>query len=347
MSTPLRLHPVWQLTSVKVKEFLREPEAVFWVFVFPVLLTLALGIAFRSRGPEVLAVAVVSGSEAEPVRAALAAERGLRVEILEEGAARERLRSGAVALVAIPGDPVTYWYDPMREESRLAHLLVNDAVQKGSGRTDPRAVAVREMTEKGSRYIDFLVPGLLGMNLMGTGMWGIGFSIVNARTRRILKRLVATPMKKSHYLLGQMFGRLVFLFVEVTALLVFSRLVFDVPIRGSLFSLAAITLLGAMTFAGFGLLIASRARTIEGVSGLMNVVMMPMWILSGIFFSTSRFPAAMQPVIQALPLTAVNNALRAVMIDGASIVMVLPEIAIAGAWGLAAFGIALYLFRWN
>jgi ABC-type multidrug transport system permease subunit len=185
------------------------------------------------------------------------------------------------------------------------------------------------------------------MNLMGTGMWGIGFSIVTARTRRLLKRLVATPMRKSHYLLGQMLGRLVFLVVEVAALLVFSRLVFDVPLRGSLVTLGAVTLLGAMTFAGFGLLVASRPRTIEGVSGLMNLVMMPMWILSGIFFSTSRFPAAMQPFIQALPLTAVNDALRAVMIDGASFVAILPEIGITAAWGLAAFGVALVLFRWN
>jgi len=220
-------------------------------------------------------------------------------------------------------------------------------VQKGAGRADRRAVAVREMSEKRSRYIDFLVPGLLGMNLMGTGMWGIGFSIVNARTRRLLKRLVATPMRKSHYLLGQMLGRLVFLAIEVAALLIFARLVFGVPIRGSFATLAFVTFLGAMTFAGFGLLIASRAQTVEGVSGLMNAVMMPMWILSGIFFSTSRFPDVMQPVIQALPLTAVNNALRAVMLDGASLVAVLPEVGIAAAWGLAAFGVALFVFRWS
>jgi ABC-type multidrug transport system permease subunit len=347
MRSAARFHPVWQLTTVKVKEFLREPEAVFWVFVFPILLTVALGIAFRSHAPEVLAVGVQSGPGAEEARAAIAAEPALRVEVLEPDEAREQLRSGRVALVLVPQEPATSWFDPTREESRLARLLVNDALQKAAGRVDPEATATREMTEKGSRYIDFLVPGLLGMNLMGTGMWGIGFSIVTSRTRKLLKRLVATPMRKSHFLLGQMLGRLVFLVIEVGALLVFAHFVFDVPLRGSLWTLAIVTLLGAMTFAGFGLLIASRARTIEGVSGLMNAVMMPMWILSGIFFSTSRFPAAMQPVIQALPLTAVNNALRAVMIDGASIVAVAPQIAITAAWGLAAFGVALYLFRWS
>jgi ABC-type multidrug transport system permease subunit len=343
----MRFNPIWQLTTVKVKEFVREPEAVFWVVIFPVLLTLALGIAFRSQAPEVLPVGVHEGPEAATVREALAAEPGLRAEILDAETAQEHLRSGKVALVAIPGDPVTYWYDPTREESRLARLLVNDAVQRASGRADPRPVATREMTEMGSRYIDFLVPGLLGMNLMGTGMWGIGFSIVTARSRRLLKRLVATPMRRSHYLLGQMLGRLVFLTIEVTALLAFSRFVFGVPIRGSLPALGLITLLGAMAFAGFGLLVASRARTIEGVSGLMNLVMLPMWILSGIFFSTSRFPDVMQPWIQALPLTAVNNALRAVMIDGATLASVAGELSLTAAWGVAAFLTAVFLFRWN
>ncbi len=220
-------------------------------------------------------------------------------------------------------------------------------MQRAAGRTDVRATAVREMRETGSRYIDFLVPGLIGMNLMGTGMWGIGFSIVNARSRNLLKRLVATPMQRSHYLLGQLIGRMVFLVLEVGVILAFARLVFDVPIRGSLAAVAAVTLLGAGTFAGLGLLVASRARTIEGVSGLMNLVMLPMWILSGTFFSTSRFPATMQPWIQALPLTAVNDALRAVMLDGAGLSSLAAPLAVTAAWGGLAFAAALRLFRWR
>ena len=229
----------------------------------------------------------------------------------------------------------------------MSQLLVDDALQRAAGRTDARPTAVREMSEKGSRYIDFLIPGLLGMNLMGTGMWGIGFYIVSARSRRLLKRLIATPMKRTHYLVSQMTGRLVFLIFEVGVLLVFAHLVFDVPLRGSLAAVALVSALGALTFGGLGLLVAARPRTVEGVSGLMNLVMMPMWIASGTFFSTSRFPDVMQPVVQALPLTAVNDALRAVMLDGASLARVLPELAIAGVWGLVAFVAALALFRWQ
>ncbi len=340
-------HPLLHLTRVKFLEFVREPEAIFWVLVFPVLLSLALGIAFRSKGPEPVAVAVVDGEGAGEIMRALSPDPGLRPRIVTEGEAGSGLRSGRVALAVIPGKPVTYWLDPQREESRTARLVADAALQKAAGRTDVTETALREMKEKGSRYIDFLVPGLLGMNLMGTGMWGIAFSIVTARSRGLLKRLVATPMHRRHFLLGQMLGRMSFLVPEVVLLLGFARLVFGVPINGSLLALTVVTLAGATAFTGIGLLVAARPRTIEGVSGLMNFVMLPMWIFSGVFFSHSRFPDAIMPMIRLLPLTALNDALRAVMLDGSSLARVAPELAIIAGWGLLAFFAALKLFRWR
>jgi ABC-type multidrug transport system permease subunit len=343
----MRSHPLVQLTRVKFLEFVREPEAIFWVLVFPVLLSLALGIAFRAKGPEPLAVAVQAGPGADEAASALGADVGLRAKVLAPAVARESLRTGKVALVVIPGETVTYWFDPARDESRVARLAADAALQRGAGRIDPRPTAEREMTEKGSRYIDFLVPGLLGMNLMGTGMWGIGFSIVTARSRGLLKRLVATPMRKRDFLLGQMLGRLVFLVPEVAFLVGFAHVAFDVPVKGSLVALTVVTGLGALAFAGLGLLVAARPRTVEGVSGLMNFVMLPMWIFSGVFFSPSRFPEAIQPAIALLPLTALNDALRAVMIDGATLDAVATQLLIVVAWGALAFGLALRLFRWR
>ena len=343
----MRAHPLVLLSRVKFLEFVREPEAIFWVLVFPVLLSLALGIAFRSKSPEPLAVAVCEGPGAAEAARALSQDPGLRPKVLAEEAARQSLRGGKVALVVIPGETLTYWFDPTRDESRVARLAADAALQHAAGRVDPRAFALREMTEKGSRYIDFLVPGLLGMNLMGTGMWGIGFSIVNARSRGLLKRLVATPMRKRHYLLGQMLGRMVFLIPEVAFLVGFAYLAFGVPLNGSLVALALIAALGAMSFTGIGLLVAARPRTIEGVSGLMNFVMLPMWIFSGVFFSPSRFPDAILPLIRLLPLTALNDALRAVMIDGATLASVASELGILSVWGVAAFAVALRLFRWK
>jgi ABC-type multidrug transport system permease subunit len=331
----------------RIREFFREPEAIFWVFVFPVLLAAALGIAFRSRGAEVVPIGVRDGAGAAEVAATLERAEGIRVERVDSATAYDRLRTGKLALAVIPGDTVSFWYDPTRAESRLARLLVDGALQRAGGRPEAVSVRSQELTEKGARYIDFLVPGLLGMNLMGTGLWGVGFGIVNARQRKLLKRLVASPMRKSHYLLAQVLGRLVFLVFEVGIVVAFAHFAFDVPVRGSLVDLAILSVLGAMTFAGMGLLVASRARTIEGVSGLMNLVMVPMWIGSGIFFSTERFPAAVQPLIQSLPLTAVNDALRAVMLDGAALVVMPGELAIVAVWGVAAFAAALYLFRWQ
>ena len=343
----LRNMPVWQLSLTKARELYREPEALFWVFVFPILLALALGIAFRTSGPEEISIGVQRGAGAEAIERALEKAEGFRSALLDPDEARQRLRTGRVALVVIAGDPLTYWYDPTRPESAAARMAVNDALQSDAGRVDVIAVDTREMNEKGSRYIDFLIPGLLGMNIMGTGMWGIGFYIVTARQKKLLKRLVATPMSRSQFLLGQILGRLFLLVFEVGALVAFATLLFDVPLRGSIVTLAFVSVLGAMTFAGMGLLVASRVKTVEGVSGLMNIVMMPLWILSGIFFSTSRFPDAMQPVVQALPLTALNDALREVMLDGASLFSILDEVALTAAWGVAAFVAALAIFRWR
>ncbi len=342
-----RYNPLAQLTLVKIRELLREPEALFWIFAFPLLLAIALGVAFRARPPEVLRVGVAEEEGAAWIEEALAADPGLDPELMPTEGARNELRTGRVALVVLPGDPWVYWLDPTRPESRLARLAVDDALQSAAGRSDPRPSEIREMREKGSRYIDFLIPGLIGMNLLGTGVWGLGYYVVNARSNKLLKRMIAAPMRKSDFLLAQIFGRLIFLVPEVGILLVFAAWVLDVPVRGSLLTLGAITFTAAMTFAGLGLLVGSRARTVEGVSGLMNVVIFPLWLLSGIFFSTSRFPDSMQPVIQALPLTAVNDALRAVMIDGASFAAIGGEFAIVVGWGVAVFAAALALFRWT
>jgi ABC-type multidrug transport system permease subunit len=345
-----RAMPLVQLTRARVVEFLREPEAIFWVFLFPVLLAVALGVAFRSQPPEPARVAVERGEDAaaaEARRAALEASGRARAEVVERDEAHRQLRTGKVALVVLAGEPPTYWFDPTRPESRLARLEVDAALQAAAGRVDAFAAAELELTERGSRYIDFLVPGLLGMNLMGTGMWAIGFSLVQQRSGKLLKLFVAAPMRRWQLLAAQVTARLVFLALEVAILIGFAVWVLDVPLRGSVFALAAVSVLGALAFVGIGLLVAARPRTIEGVSGLMNFTMFPMWIFSGVFFSNERFPAAAQPLIQALPLTALNDALRGVMLDGAGWATLAPELGILAAWGAVTFFAALRYFRWQ
>jgi ABC-type multidrug transport system permease subunit len=338
--------PLWQLTLARFREQFRTPEILFWVFAFPLLLAVALGLAFRNRPPEVIRVGVEAGPHADSVGALLGATRGLTVLVLPPDAAAEQLRKGRVAIVVVPGPTVVYRFDSTRTESRMARLATDDALQRALGRQDVRPVAEQKVMEKGSRYIDFLIPGLLGLNLMGSGMWGMGYAVVDARKKKLLKRLLASPMRRSHYLLSFIAARLAALGPEVVVLIGFGMIAFGVPMRGSPLVFLLLSLIGAMTFAGLGLLTASRARTIETVSGLMNLIMIPMWILSGVFFSSANFPAVMQPAIRALPLTALNDALRGVMLDGASLASVAGPVAICAAWGVVSFAVALKIFRW-
>ncbi|NOT08609.1 MAG: ABC transporter permease [Gemmatimonadales bacterium] len=342
--------PLPQLVLTRLREFLREPEAVFWTFLFPILMTAGLGIAFRSKPADVAQVAVLaSAPAAAEVAERLTHDALVAAELLGDSASARALRTGKVALVVVPrsADSVEYRYDDTRPEGVAARRLVDDLLQRAAGRTDPVGVTEARVRERGSRYIDFVVPGLLGMGLLGSGVWGIGFSVVDARRRRLLKRMVATPMPKAAYLASFALARLVTLTLEAAVLVGFGAVAFGVPLRGSLAALALICLLSALMFGALGLLVAARPRTIEGASGLMNLAMVPMWVFSGVFFSSARFPPFIQPVVQALPLTAVNDALRANMLEGATLAQLAPELAIIAAWLVGCFVLALRLFRWQ
>ena len=262
------------------------------------------------------------------------------------------MRTGKTDLIvavapAASGKPrYEYIFDPGRSESTVARDAVNNVLQRAAGRTDAAVVEDKAFDEPGARYIDFLVPGLLGMSLMGGGLWGIGYVTVDMRIRKLLKRFLATPMKRSDFLVGIMISRLLFMVPEVLVLLVFAWLAFGVTVHGSVLAVIVLILLGAAMFAGIGLLVASRARTLETVSGLMNLVMLPMWMMSGIFFSTDRFPALAQPLVKALPLTPLIEALRGVMQEGTSLATMPGTLLALVGWTVGTFALALRWFRW-
>ena len=339
--------PLVQLTLTRFREFLREPEAVFWTFVFPIVVSLALAMAFPSRADRDVLVGVQPGAAAGSLRDALARSGGITVREVPPQDERRALREGVVNVVVIPTDPPTYRFDPAREESRYARAVVDDALKRAAGRQDPWTARQEPQEVAGSRYIDWFIPGLIGMGLMSNSMWGIGFGIVQARMRKLLKRLIASPMRKSEYLLAQLIARLVFLPAEVLVPLIFAVIAFGMPVNGSVGAIVVTTLVGTLSFGAIGLLLATRARTIEAISGLMNLVMLPMWILSGVFFSSANFPDAVQPVIHALPLTAQIDALRAIILDGATLADVRSELAVLGIWGVVPFFAALRLFSWR
>lgn len=337
-----------QLVLVRYREFYREPEAVFWVYVFPLLLATGLGIAFRDRPAERVVVGAVAATQGT-LGEALRGDSGITLQVLADSAtAAAALRNGRISVLVLPeANGLRYRYDDTRPESRAARRQLDEALQRAAGRSDPLPATDEFVRERGSRYIDFLIPGLLGFNLMGSGIWGAGFAIVDARKRRVLKRLAATPMSRGEYLASFLISQLSLLVFEVGTLLGFGVLAFSVPVRGSLLALLVVCVIAALAFAAIGLLVAARPRTVEGASGLMNLVMLPMWVLSGVFFSSSQFPAAIQPLIRALPLTAANDALRAITLEGAGLGSVMPELGVLAVWLVISFLAALKLFRWT
>jgi ABC-2 type transport system permease protein len=335
---------LYQLTTTRFRLTLREPEAIFWVFIFPILLAVGLGIAFRNRPADVLQV----GATTTQLTGALATDEGLTATKMDELTGTQALATGRILLLAIQtSDGVAYKYDDTNPDARTARLLADRAIQTVAGRRDALHAENQHIHEPGARYIDFVVPGLLGMNLMGSAIWGMGFSIVEARQKKLLKRLVASPMRRWQYLASYLLSRLALLVIEVAAFLGFARLVFGVPFRGSLWQLGFLCVLASLAFSALGLLVSSRARTMEAASGLMNLVMLPMWILSGVFFSATRFPAVVQPVVRALPLTAAIDALRGNMLQGMNLGEMIAPIGILLAWLAVPFAVSLRIFRWR
>jgi ABC-2 type transport system permease protein len=343
-------HPLYQLTKIRFLEFWREPEAVFWTLFFPILLATGLGIAFRNHAPDVIKIAIVErGADSRSIANAVAHNPGLSAEVCDEQTAERDLATGKVALVVIPlsATQVVYRFDATNPDGRSAHALTDDSVQRAAGRSDPVRTTDQFETEAGSRYIDFLLPGLLAMNIMGNGIWGVCFPIIDARRKKLLKRMVASPMSRTQYLMSFLLSRLLFLVFDISILVGFGHLVFGVPVRGTLAAIVVICILSAVSFSAMGLLISARLSTNEAASGVANAVMLPMWILSGVFFSARRFPDIVQPIIHALPLTAAVDALRSVMLEGAAIVSLRSELAVLSAWLVVSFVLAVQLFRWR
>jgi ABC-2 type transport system permease protein len=362
----LRSSPLFQLYLVRLRDFYRQPARVFWVYGFPTLLAIALGFAFQNRPPAPLLMDLIEGSGAAQLKgrleghnAALEQEKiagkprvnvpAIEIHLAPAEECLKRLSTGKTPLVIEPlgSDSWSYRYDPTRPDASAARQTVDDILQRAAGRTNPVATKDLYVSEPGSRYVDFLIPGLIGLNAMGGGLWGIGFLLVNFRIAKLLKRFAATPMPRRDFLLALLAARLTFVIPDLAVLLLLGTLMFQMPIRGSLALVIAIDMLGALAFAGIGLLVACRAKSTEAVSGLMNLVMLPMWLFSGVFFSSERFPAAAQPFIQALPLTQLVSSLRRVILEGAGLIDVSGGVLILAAWAFVAFILALRFFRWT
>lgn len=349
------MYQILTIALTRLKEFVRRPEAVFWVYFFPVLMIIVLGIAFRNQVTETFDVDVIENDFAATAVQQLSQQPVIVTHRVDAQQSALRLRSGKSVLAVTAnrigeGDSTLqfeYRFDAKRPGAVTAKNVVDDTLQAANGRVDVFAAQEVAFDEPGGTYVDFLVPGLLGIGLMGGGMWGVGYAIVDMRIRRLLKRYMATPMKRSSFLLSMLLSRLVFMIPQIVLTLVVAYVMFDVRIYGSIAALIFLVVLGAFEFAAVGLMIGSRAQTVETASGLMNFVMLPMYTLCGAFFSYERFPEVFHPVIRWLPLTPIIDSLRSVITEGESLVAQWPEILVMLFWCVVPFSIAMLIFRWR
>jgi len=327
-------------------EFWRAPEAVFWTYGFPLLMTLVLGFAFQPSDPPPIQVAVVAGSDADSLARILRDNSRLEVEVLELAVADSALARGRVGLVVRgPLAAPALRADPVRPEAELARLHVERALRDGDGAWNgPRFEAE---SRPGSRYVDFLIPGLIGMNLLGAGMWGIGFNLVQYRTQHLLRRLFVTPLGRGEFLAGFLLSRLVLVIPESAVIALFGIVLWDVPFRGSIPTACVFVLCSSLAFSGLGILMASRAKTIEGVAGLINACLLPMWLLGGVFFSNDRMEGILGFAANALPLTWCSDGLRDLMLEPSGLEDVAAPILWLALFATGCYLMALRLFRWT
>jgi ABC-type multidrug transport system permease subunit len=346
-----------ELLLYRLRTCARDPGVVFWVFVFPVIAIAAFGLAFRPGAPGPSAVGLLGNDPA--VRAALAPREGepkeLSIRVLaspEE--AKTALGRSEVALVVVASDPPVYRFDPTRQEALVARLLVDRRLQAARGRPDAVGARLEQVDTPGIRYIDYVVPGLIGMQIMNTMLLGVGFSLVELRSRKMLRRLAATPMSRPGFLVAQVLSRLSLTWVMTALLLVVAHVLFGVRVQGSYLDVGLLVLLGGLSFSGISLAVAARTESSETAQGIITIIALPMVLFSGVFFSSSGYPFStpgmpdwIRVPLGWLPLTAFNDALRAVVNERVSLASMPGELAILTAWGVVPFVFALRVFRWR
>tara|TARA_Y100001980_G_C14556910_1_gene353408 strand:+ start:44112 stop:45167 length:1056 start_codon:yes stop_codon:yes gene_type:complete len=344
------------LTGVELKEYIREPGVLFWAIFFPILLALGLGLAFSGGGEMEKTVAIVCADTDCTFPYDLSEEsKGKLLGNEKIGYTRYQfektswdesilmLKKGMISMILkVDGEDIQYHFDPNNAEANYAYLQLSAAI-KGEA-PDPGNITVLE--QAGTRYIDFLIPGLLAMGVMMSCMWGISYSNVDRRNKKLLRRMVATPMKKYNYVASQLVSRLMLSAIEVLLLVGITKWIFDISVTGSILAVVLLVIAGNVAFTGLAILIASRTANTQIANGLINLVVMPMMIMSGIYFSYHNFPDFMIAVIQFLPLTILADSIRTVFLEGATLINVLPQMISLFVFGLVSYGLGIRIYKW-
>jgi ABC-type multidrug transport system permease subunit len=379
MNRWFRMYQLWQLIAAEFRETVREPGVLFWGIIFPILMSLGLGIAFTKKADTIRKIAVIS-----PAVNGIPDTSSVLFGFLDRNCEKNKssskdafrwklvmkdeklgnsifffyqtdwtnsmmlLKRGTVNVVLISkGKETEYHFDPMNSDAQLTYLKLYPLVGKGTMVATESNENIKPLTVTGTRYIDFLIPGLISMGVMMSCMWGISYSIIEKRSKKLLRRLVATPMKKSQFLIAMIVVRIGMNFIESSVLFLFALVVFKMQIQGDPSALFMIFLSGNIAFAGIAVFASSHTSNTEVGNGLINAVVMPMMVLSGIFFSYHNFPDWSIPVIQKLPLTMLADGVRSIMNEGAGYPQVAFPIVILIATGVVFFTAGLRIFKWH
>jgi len=379
MSKLLKFNQLWQLIIALFREIIREPGVLFWGILFPILMSAGLGLAFTKKADVTRKIAVITSSEKPGALSEskilndflTSCEKNPEVKqgewqwkytvsdkklgnsiflfySMKWDEAMMLLKRGTVnVLLSGNNDSIEYHFDPMNSDAELTYLKISNRLGKGDIAEIETNSEIRPLTITGTRYIDFLVPGLITMGVMMSCMWGISYGIIEKRSKKLLRRLVATPMKKSHFLIALITVRIVMNFIESAVLLIFALFAFNMTVQGDITALILLYLAGNIAFAGLAVLISSHTSNTEVGNGLINFVVMPMMVLSGIFFSYQNFPDWSLGVIRNLPLTMLTDGVRSIFNEGAGYPQVALPILILSSIGVIFFTVGLKIFKWH
>lgn len=333
------------------REFRREPSAFYWVVFMPIMWMVVLGYAFSEPRPEVYGVGWIKNSAGEQSTEILQAIKDNSNIRLREGSEAELMtlmQRGELNLIVSTelNEPLTYQYDPSNPEAQRAKRYVNDVIQESAGRVDLLQTQEKRIEAVGNRYVDFLIPGLLGLSIMTSSLFGVGMTIVSNRKENLLKRYLATPMQPREYVISHLAGRGFVLVAEFAAVMLAGFLLFRFQVHGNYLSYIAFAILGSAAFTAIAILCASRTNSIPMVSGITNLISLPMMMLSGVFFSKNNFPDWLRTFSEFLPLTALNDGFRKIALEGQGLSNLGFESAVLGVYLLIASISAVKLFKW-
>ena len=362
---------LYRLIIAHIKEIIREPAVLFWGIGFPILMAWGLGIAFSTKEEMSSEIAIIhhdkhtiiqkstlidsielytkknKGNYALALKNKKLGNINLTFHECTSSEADILLKKGTVSLIIdVVNNKTYYYFDPANSEAQTLYQLVKSIVYNGQGYYSAHQDEIKPLTVSGTRYIDFLIPGLLAMGIMMSSTWGISYTLIDRRSKKLLRRMVATPMKKSNLLIALITARFAMNVIEATLLFLFAWLYFDIHIQGSISALILLFIAGNIAFAGISVLISSHTSNTEIGNGLINLIVTPMMVVSGIFFSYQHFPEWTIPIIKNLPLTMLADGVRSIFNEGAGMLQIWRQALILSVTGIATFIVGMKFFKW-